>query len=355
MARQEVEELLARVPDGALVEWVRGQGMFAANRSQAIGIIAQAFRDRVDEILAAASASTAAVAEAVDAAATDQATADAEADAAAASTAARAEAAAEAVDASVDAAMAAEGDAHVDARVDAAVDARVDAAVAVTVEDGAASSVDAPSTEAADAPSAADAVRAAQKSPLGPQLEGECLRVVLYGEPTLTLQVPLARLQPLPFAPGLGEDPQLADFLDRRLAFWQEHAGQAEGEEEAPGDSLTFYLHPEAASRLSALRRELGLAQYQVVALALEVMVWLLAAGRPLPVGRAPGQVERRASVGRFRVRQRPSHGLRKTLRMPAPVTALAHALGDATGTSASEVISLALLVLAYCAGAEPA
>ena len=386
-AREDIDAQLRGVPDELLVEWVRAQGMFASNRAQAVGMIAQAFADRVEEIRswaerdAAARASAAPldapVAAAVDGAVDARAMRGAEGAGEAAREDAPQDARAQmggvpSGGIRMDAPEAAPPTAHATAPVTAPTDATVTAPSPahatdpVTAPAGApatgpvTATPTAPSTTHADAPvtdpvtAHADAPTDASDHSTAGREEEERLELRFYGEAEGGVVVPVALLRELPLGAFDPNDEQLVSFLDSRVCFWQDLQRTRQDRVEQKDLSLTIYLYPAAATQLHMVSRTLGLAKYQVVALALEFLVWILSNGRTVPAQAAQATIHSRSSVGRVRIRQPVSHGTRTALWMPAPVAEMAHALGGRAGRPLSEIVSLAIVALGHYVMPEP-
>lgn len=131
----------------------------------------------------------------------------------------------------------------------------------------------------------------------------------------------------------------LKEWISGRLAVWAEFSP---GGTKARVRSQTTYLRSHELRLLQRLEDELGLPQYKIVGLALEVLGWYLTRRLPVPET-PPERPVKRLGVGLIELPVLERGGERRTFYMPVPTVALVRVLAMVTEREISDVINVAI------------
>lgn len=131
----------------------------------------------------------------------------------------------------------------------------------------------------------------------------------------------------------------LKEWISGRLAVWAEFSpGGTKGRVR----SQTTYLRSQELRLLQRLEAELGLPQYKIVGLALEVLGWFLSRRLPVPET-PPERPVKRLGVGLIELPVLERGGERRNFYMPVPTVALVRVLAMVTEREISDVINVAI------------
>lgn len=138
-------------------------------------------------------------------------------------------------------------------------------------------------------------------------------------------------------------DEELREYLERRMAWWGDIRGLHDR-----GESVTVAVHwpKEERAALLQLAGGLRMTHYQVMGVALDLLAFLLATGRPVPYRESPGMRRVRSRLGEIAVPSRRRETVRASIWLKRHAKEFVDRMAE-RGMEKSKVYALAIHALA--------